>query len=294
MARLFSLFPVPSFKWRFVTISPSTLSSFAGMPLKSSYEAKLSTSNTVFDLSSLGVNSFENLKKPAAKNKTAFANLIRSDGFAADVVLYKSISNNEDVTEQSSDSTFDIQLLSNVLRPGDVDNFSLCGLDPGRQHAFTTSYNEGENSHQIRRVSTAEYYNYTGSIRHQRKEQIRMEKEGMKNVLLNIPSAKATSLTQYHMYMTYIMANIQKILDFYGYETAEGRFHCYQGVQRAREEMVNILINVGKKYNKDRRKNTRKNRRRKKKKKKKKKEKEKRGKEEKKKDEERSERSEKQ
>lgn len=110
----------------------------------------------------------------------------------------------------------------------------------------------------------------------------------MKSVLLNIPSTKSTSLTQYHMYMTYIMANIQKILDFYGYETAEGRFRCYQEVQGVREEMVNILINGGKKYNKDRRKNTRKNRRRKKKKK------EKRGKEEKKKDEERSERSEKQ
>ncbi|CEG78873.1 hypothetical protein RMATCC62417_13410 [Rhizopus microsporus] len=73
------------------------------------------------------------------------------------------MSNNEDVTKQSSDSTFDIQLLS------DVDNFSLYGLNPGKQHAFTASYNEGENSHQIR-VSTAEYYNYTGSIRHQRKE----------------------------------------------------------------------------------------------------------------------------
>ncbi|CAO3670334.1 unnamed protein product [Rhizopus microsporus] len=68
--------------------------------------------NTAFDLSSLGVNSFEDLKKSAAKNKTVFANLIRSDGFVADIVLYKGISNNEDVTEQSSDSTFGIQLLS--------------------------------------------------------------------------------------------------------------------------------------------------------------------------------------
>ncbi|ORE17374.1 hypothetical protein BCV71DRAFT_269845, partial [Rhizopus microsporus] len=134
---------------------------------------------------------FEDLKKPAAKNKTAFANLIKSDSFAADVVLYKGISNNEDVIEQSSDSTFDRQLLSDVLKPGDVDNFSLCDLDPGRQHAFTASYNEGENI----RVSTAEYYNYTDSIRHQRKEQKRMEKEGMKSVLLNIPSTKTTSLT---------------------------------------------------------------------------------------------------
>ncbi|PHZ17735.1 uncharacterized protein RHIMIDRAFT_243761 [Rhizopus microsporus ATCC 52813] len=291
MARLFSLSPVSSLKWRSVSINPNTLSSFAGKPKQSNYEDKFNMFNTVFDLSSL-VNhneySFEDLKKPAAKNKTAFANLIRSDGFAADVVLYKGVSNNEDVTEQSSDSTFGIQLLSDVLKPGDVDNFSLCGLDPDRQHAFTASYNEGENSHQIRRVSTAEYYNYTGSIHHQRKEQKRMEKEGMKSVLLNIPSIKTTSLMQYHMYMTYIMANIQKILDFYGYETAEGRFHCYQGVRRAREEMVNILINGGKKYNKDRRKNTRKNRRRGKKKK------EKRGKDEKKKDEECSERPEKQ
>ena len=71
------------------------------------------------------------------------------------------------------------------------------------------------------------------------------------------------------MYMTYIMANIQKILDFYGYETAEGRCRCYQEVQRAREEMANILINGGKKYNKDRRKNYKNHRRKKKEKKKK-------------------------
>ncbi|CEG76709.1 hypothetical protein RMATCC62417_11569 [Rhizopus microsporus] len=284
MTRLFSLFPVPSLKWRSVSINPNTLSSFVGKPKQSNYEDKFNMFNTDFDLPSLDVNSFEDLKKPAAKNKTAFANLIRSDGFVANVVLYKSVSNNEDVTEQSSDSTFDIQLLSDVLKPDDVDNFSLCSLDPGRQHAFTASYNEGENLHQIRRVSTAEYYNYIGSIHHQRKEQKRMEKEGMKSVLLNIPSIKTTSLMQYHMYMIHIMANIQKILDFYGYETAKERFHCYQGVQRAREEMVNILINGGKKYNKDRRKNTRKNRRRRKKKK------EKRGKDEKKKDEESSER----
>ncbi|KAG1170487.1 hypothetical protein G6F70_000737 [Rhizopus microsporus] len=152
----------------FVSINPNTLSSFAGIPLQGSYEAKFNMFNTVFDVSSLGVNSF-----------------------AADVVLYKGISNNEDVIEQSSDSTFDRQLLSDVLKPGDVDNFSLCDLDPGRQHAFTASYNEGENI----RVSTAEYYNYTDSIRHQRKEQKRMEKEGMKSVLLNIPSTKTTSLT---------------------------------------------------------------------------------------------------
>ncbi|CEG79169.1 hypothetical protein RMATCC62417_13666 [Rhizopus microsporus] len=108
MTWLFSLLPVPSLKWRFVSINSNTLSSFAGKPIQSNYEDKLNMFNTVFDLSALGVNSFEDLKKPAAKNKTAFANLIRSDGFAADAVLYKGVSSNEYVIEQNSDSTFDM------------------------------------------------------------------------------------------------------------------------------------------------------------------------------------------
>jgi hypothetical protein len=39
-------------------------------------------------------------------------------------------------------------------------------------------------------------------------------------------------------------------------------FENYQGVQRAREEMTNVLINGGKKYNKTKRKKIRKNRKR--------------------------------
>jgi hypothetical protein len=58
VARLLSLFPVHSLKWRFVSINPNTLSSFISMSLKNSYEAKLNMFNTVFDLSSLGVNRY--------------------------------------------------------------------------------------------------------------------------------------------------------------------------------------------------------------------------------------------
>ncbi|CEG79745.1 hypothetical protein RMATCC62417_14174 [Rhizopus microsporus] len=71
------------------------------------------------------------------------------------MVLYKNVSNSEDITEQSSDSAFDIQLLSDVVKPDDADNFSLCGLRPGRHYAFTASYNEGGDSRQIKRVLTA-------------------------------------------------------------------------------------------------------------------------------------------
>lgn len=69
-----------------------------------------------------------------------------------------------------------------------------------------------------------------------------------RNLLLSIPSNKTVFLTQYHMYMTYAIANLQKVLDFYGFETVVGRFRCYQRVYSAREELVNTLINDGKKH----------------------------------------------
>ncbi|CEG80549.1 hypothetical protein RMATCC62417_14869 [Rhizopus microsporus] len=75
MARLFSLFPIPSLKWRFVSINPNTLSSFTGKLMQSSYETKLSMFNTIFDLPSLKISSFEDLRKPATKNKTVFTEL---------------------------------------------------------------------------------------------------------------------------------------------------------------------------------------------------------------------------
>lgn len=111
------------------------------------------------------------MREPATKkNKTAFTNLIRTDGFTADVALYAGVGNSQDVTEQSSDSTFDIQLLSDAVKPGDVDNLLLFILNPGGQYTFTASFNEEEGFHEVRKVSTVDYYNYTGSICHKNKK----------------------------------------------------------------------------------------------------------------------------
>ncbi|KAK9764552.1 hypothetical protein K7432_007851 [Basidiobolus ranarum] len=52
------------------------------------------------------------------------------------------------------------------------------------------------------------------------------------------------------------------ILGFNGSLTAKNRFYLYQGVQRARAEMTNILVDGGRKYNKSKRKNTKKSRKR--------------------------------
>lgn len=58
MTRLLSFFPVPSLKWRFVTISPNTSSSFTGKPMQSSYKAKPSMFNSIFGLPSLKISRY--------------------------------------------------------------------------------------------------------------------------------------------------------------------------------------------------------------------------------------------
>ncbi|PHZ09069.1 uncharacterized protein RHIMIDRAFT_294596 [Rhizopus microsporus ATCC 52813] len=104
MARLFSLFPVPSLKWRSVSINPNMLSSFAGKPKQSNYEDKFNMFHTVFDLSSLGVN--------------------RSDGFAADVVLYKGVNNNEDICNSCENMAF----TSAFINFHGIQSCAGCGL----------------------------------------------------------------------------------------------------------------------------------------------------------------------
>jgi hypothetical protein len=71
--------------------------------------------------------------------------------------------------------------------------------------------------------------------------------------------------------VNYILLNyLRQTLNFNNQSTAETRLHSYQGLQRAKEEMLNILINGGKKYNKMKRKHAKKNRKLRKKKKKRK------------------------
>lgn len=201
--------------------------------------------------------------------KLAFSNLIKTDGFSADVVLLKSLAKNKDDYERISDQDVDISLFGDAMRNENLDDVSLCGLDPNRNQVFAAAYGHGEEPHQIRRFSTKEYYTHTGSIRHAKKEKQRMAREQMETIFLQMPSAKTVSLSKYLTYVSYLLRNLGGILQYNRHSTAESRFHLFQGTQRARQEMANILINGGKKYNKAKRKNTKKNRKMRKKRKKK-------------------------
>ena len=84
--------------------------------------------------------------------------------------------------------------------------------------------------------------------------------------LEELPTPKAADMRRYHEHISYVLRHYETLARFYDITTAELRFQNYQGVQRAREEMANILISGGKKYNSSKRHNTRKNRKRRKKK----------------------------
>lgn len=53
LPRLFSLFPVPSLKWRFISLNPNSVSAFTGIKLPKSYEDKHEMFCKVFDFKRL-------------------------------------------------------------------------------------------------------------------------------------------------------------------------------------------------------------------------------------------------
>lgn len=197
--------------------------------------------------------------------KKAFANVIKTDGFTADVSILKSVTNNSDDYHHLCDMDVDVSFLGDIMNNENFEGMSLCGLDPNRNQVFAAAYGDGEISHQVRRCSTKEYYTYTGSMRIAKKETERMKTEEVNRVMLEMPTAKTASISKYFDYMQYLLLHMQRMFQFNRFETAENRFYLYQGTQRARQEMANILINGGRKYNKSRRKNTKKNRKKRKK-----------------------------
>ncbi|KAI7899746.1 uncharacterized protein BX663DRAFT_520300 [Cokeromyces recurvatus] len=62
-----------------------------------------------------------------------------------------------------------------------------------------------------------------------------------------------------------MMEHMSRLFEFYGFNTARYGWKNYVGSQIAIETSVNILLNGGNKYNKNRRKNMKRNRRRKRK-----------------------------
>ena len=101
----------------------------------------------------------EDLQDTSRNKKLVFSNLIRTDGYTADIVLMRSNNSKEANLPQQDVNVTD---LAKALTPTDLATANICAIDPNRGQVFSASYGFGDRAHQIRQLSTKEYYTLTG------------------------------------------------------------------------------------------------------------------------------------
>ncbi|KAI7899683.1 uncharacterized protein BX663DRAFT_554638 [Cokeromyces recurvatus] len=108
--------------------------------------------------------------------------------------------------------------------------FRPCAVDPNRKDAFV-SYHENTD---IRRLSSAEYYDMSGNVNRQKMEKEHKRRSNVETVETQIPSSKTTFIDHYKMYITYMLQHMEVLFDFYSFETARIYWLSYVGSQRGK------------------------------------------------------------
>ncbi|KAG2208537.1 hypothetical protein INT47_010233 [Mucor saturninus] len=260
LPRRFSLFPNPSLHWRFIKIDSQNLSGIFPdakqnkQPNESSFDHQQRCFYQMFDFKRLGIQNYENLQALPEQKERMFLNGLYTDGYTCRVLFARKV--------LPSPPEEKIRLELDDLSSEEVNkHFRPCTVDPGRQDPFV-SYHGGSD---IRRLSSSEYYNMGGNVTRMKEQQKHKHRLGIEKIETDIPSPKTASAEQFVSYITYMSQHMNTLFDFYDFETAQVKWLNYLSSQKAIQESVNILINGGKKYNKDKRKKTRKNRKRRKK-----------------------------
>lgn len=186
---------------------------------------------------------------PAQKGKM-FLNSIYTDGYTCRVSFCKRIHEASPMNQISLElDDFTHEEVDRYFRP--------CTVDPNRKDAYVSYHGNKD----IRRLSSAEYYDMSGNINRQKMEQERKKRSGVLQIETQIPSPKTASINCYMIHITYLLRHMNVLFNFYSFDTARINWCNYIGSQRAIENAVNILLNGSKKYNKGRRARTKRNRR---------------------------------
>ncbi|KAG2209788.1 hypothetical protein INT47_001936 [Mucor saturninus] len=250
--RMFSLFPNPSFKWRFIKIDNQNLHGIFGRRIRQvQEETPFSFAQRsffeCFDFRKLKINSLAELQSLHEKGRM-FLNSFYTDGYTCRVSFCrkkKPVSSLENVTLTLNN--FNSEEVQQYFRP--------CTVDPNRKDVFTSYHGEND----VRRLSSSEYYNMNGVINRQKQELERKKSNKIEHIETRIPSPKTTGADNYKRHITYMFQHFEALITFYDFQTARIRWSNYIGNQKATDHAINILINGSTKYNKNRRKNTRRN-----------------------------------
>ncbi|KAG1281368.1 hypothetical protein G6F65_005751 [Rhizopus arrhizus] len=192
---------------RFVNISVNALAPFIKETLPQGYQNQLNMFYRVFNFKKLRL-SMDDLT-PNENNKILFGNTIKSDGFSVDFVFYR---------KERMNNGSDIELTLEDFNYEEVHNqYHPMFLDCGRKSLFTAVVGIAS-AKQIRKSSCS----------------------GIKTIESQIHTPKTAAVGSYDQYVKYTLTHLDKLLDFYGKDTAHRRFQLYQGRQRAPEMMANI------------------------------------------------------
>ncbi|GAA5809176.1 hypothetical protein MFLAVUS_002581 [Mucor flavus] len=254
--RLFSLFPNPSLKWRFIKIDGNNLNvlfphtRLPRLENETRYNYTLRCFYGSFDFSQFKIRSLQELQNLPIQKGKMFLNGLYTDGYTCRVLFARN------VPRQGPESSIKLELSD--FNEGEIgDRFRTCFLDPGRKSAYTAYYGNNE----VRSLSATQYYSLSGAPGRSKQEDSLKIEQGIKLLETNIPSPRTAAIANYNNYLTYMLVNLNAFFDFYNFRTASINWKNYIGKQCAIEEACNILINGGKKYNPNKRKKTKKNRR---------------------------------
>jgi hypothetical protein len=142
-----------------------------------------------------------------------------------------------------------------------------CALDPGINNAFTASYGYGEEEHMLLSLTTKEYYNKLKNPIEEARLKRRKDASGITRIESNMPSAKTSNIETYRVYVQYLFDNLNRLFAFYGPEQGKSKWFRHKRKQSVLMDCVNILVDGGAKYNKQKRdsRKTRRNRKKRKK-----------------------------
>lgn len=183
-----------------------------------------------------------------------FLNSIYTDGYTCRVLFCRKVLSSLAERQVSLElEDFTTEEVKQYFRP--------CTVDPGRIDAFVSYHGVND----IRRLSSSEYYNMHGTVTRQKSEQDRKRRSGLEAIETNIPSPKTLSIEKYSSYITYMLEHLNTLHSFYNFETAKIKWLNYLASQKTIQESVNILLNGGRKYTKQKRKQTKWNRKKRKK-----------------------------
>ncbi|GAA5809667.1 hypothetical protein MFLAVUS_003079 [Mucor flavus] len=228
--RVFSLFPNPGLRWRFIKIDNQNLKSiFPDVAPKRNrnetlYEYTLRCFYECFNLGKLKIKSLEMLRDLPQK---MFLNGLYTDGYTCRVLfcrkLLPSLAEHRVSLELDDFTTEEVE---QYFRP--------CAVDPGRIDVFV-SYHGGNDIH---RLSSSEYYNMHGTVTRQKSEQGRKGRSGLEAIETNIPSPKTLSIEKDSSYITYMIEHLNALHSFYNFETAKIKWLNYLASQKTIQESV--------------------------------------------------------